>query len=243
MSFTAVLHSEWIKVTSVRAVLGTLLAVPAVSLAVTVLVLATTGASDAYGDDPVHRAFYAIGFAQIAAVAFGTSAVAAEYAAGALRISLAAVPRRGVFYAAKTAVVAGAALGVGLLTSFASFFAGQAFLGEDAIGLGTPGALRACVGAGIHLALMSALAAGLTCVLRRAALVLGLLIPAFLILPFVISDVAGSAVRYLPDRAGQQILHQDPAGGPGAWTGLTVTALWAAAALLAGWAAVRRRDT
>ncbi|MER6914580.1 ABC transporter permease [Streptomyces sp. NPDC000594] len=242
MSVTAVLRSEWIKIVSIRSGPGTLLAVPAVALAVTVLVFATAGASEAYGDDPVHRAFFAIGFAQIAAIAFGTTAVATEYTGGGLRISLTAVPRRGVFYAAKTAVVTGAALGAGLVGSFASFLAGQAFLDEDAIGLGTPGALRACAGAGVYLALMSALATGLTFLLRSAALVLSLLVPAVLILPFVISDVAGSAVGYLPDRAGQQILHQDPTGGPGAWTGLAVTALWAAAALLAGWAAVRRRD-
>ena len=212
-------------------------------MAVTVLVFATVGGTELNGtDDPVFGAFYAINFAQIAAIAFGATAVSSEYVNGALRISLCAVPHRGLFYAAKTAAVAGAALAVGLATAFATFFAGQAFLGEDAIGLGEPGALRACVGAGIYLALMALFAAGLTFLLRSATAVLSLLIPFILIVGFVVGDLAGSAADYLPDRAGQQVLHQVPEGGVGSWTGLAVTALWAAAALLAGGWAVRRRD-
>ncbi|MFC8534513.1 ABC transporter permease [Streptomyces sp. NPDC057249] len=242
MSVTAVLHSEWIKIRSVRASFGSLLAVFAAALAVTVLVFATVGRAEAGGDDPVFGAFYALNFAQIAAVAFGATAVSAEYVGGALRISLSAVPRRGLFYAAKTAIVGAAALGVGLVTAFAAFFVGQAFPGEHAIGLGEPGALRACVGGGIYLALMALFATGLSFLLRSAVAVLSLLVPFLLIVSFVVGDIAGGAAAYLPDRAGQQILHQDPAGGPGPWTGLAVTALWAAAALAAGWWAVRRRD-
>ncbi|WPO76205.1 ABC transporter permease subunit [Streptomyces sp. KN37] len=243
MSVPAVLHSEWIKIRSVRASIGSLLAVFAATPAITLLVFATVGRAEAEGgEDPVFGAFYAINFAQIAAIAFGATAVSSEYAGGALRISLSAVPRRGLFYAAKTAIVATAALVVGLATAFATFFAGQAFLGKYAIGLGEPGALRACIGGGIYLALMALFATGLTFLLRSAVAVLSLLIPFILIVSFVVGGIAVGAASYLPDRAGQQVLHQDPAGGLGAWTGLAVTALWAAAALVAGWWAVHRRD-
>lgn len=243
MSVPAVLHSEWIKIRSVRASFGSLLAVFAATLAITLLVFTTVGRAEAEGgEDPVFGAFYAINFAQIAVIAFGATAVSSEYAGGALRISLSAVPRRGLFYAAKTAIVATAALVVGLATAFATFFAGQAFLGKYAIGLGEPGALRACIGGGIYLALMALFATGLTFLLRSAVAVLSLLIPFILIVSFVVGGIAEGAASYLPDRAGQQVLHQDPAGGLGAWTGLAVTALWAAAALVAGWCAVHRRD-
>ncbi|MER8073635.1 ABC transporter permease [Streptomyces sp. NPDC094034] len=243
MSVIAVLHSEWIKIRSVRASFGALLAVFAATLAITLLVFATVGRAEAEGgEDPVFGAFYAINFAQIAAIAFGATAISSEYTGGALRISLSAVPRRGLFYAAKTAIVATAALVVGLATAFATFFAGQAFLGKYAIGLGEPGALRACIGGGIYLALMALFATGLTFLLRSAVAVLSLLIPFILIVSFVVGGIAEGASAYLPDRAGQQILHQYPAGGLGPWTGLAVTALWAAAALLAGWWAIHRRD-
>ncbi|AJE87005.1 putative ABC transporter permease [Streptomyces albus] len=152
------------------------------------------------------------------------------------------MPRRGLLYGAKTAVILGAALLTGLATGFLSFLAGQAFLGSEALTLGDPGVLRACAGAGIQLALMALLAAGLTVLLRSAVTVLSLLIPFLLIVSFVVGDIAGGAAAYLPDRAGQQVLHTHPEGPLGAWQGLAVCAAWAALAALAGWWAIRRRD-
>ncbi|MGW0736816.1 ABC transporter permease [Streptomyces sp. NPDC002851] len=241
---TAVLHSEWIKVKSLRGTAGSLLAVFLVTVGITALAVGTVGQAEADnpGFEAVFGAFYALNFGQIAAIAFGATAFSSEYLNGALRVSLAAVPRRGVFYAAKVTVVGALALAVGLVTSFTSFLLGQAFMGPYAIGLDAPGALRACFGAGLYLALMALLAAGLTAVLRSGVAVLSILLPFVLIVSFVVGDVAGSAADYLPDRAGQQILHADPGDGLGPWTGIGVLALWAAAAVLAGGWLVRRRD-
>ncbi|MET8746750.1 ABC transporter permease [Streptomyces sp. NPDC004728] len=244
MSTTAVLRSEWIKIRSVRSVMGSLISVLAVTLAITLLAFSTVGQAEAdnAGAEPVFDAFYALNFGQIAAISFGATAISSEYLNGALRISLAAVPRRNLFYAAKIALVGAPALVVGLVTSFGAFLVGQLFMGEYAIGLGEPGALRAAFGGGIYLALMALFAAGLTVVLRSAVAVLSLLIPFVLIVSFVVGDVAGGAAQYLPDRAGQLVLHQNPEGSLGPWGGLAVTAAWAVAALLAGWWALRRRD-
>lgn len=244
MTLTAVLHSEWIKIRSIRSIYGSLMAVLATTLTITVLVLGTAGQEQAEraGSDALLNAFFALNFGQIAAIAFGATAVSSEFLNGALRISLAAVPRRSLFYGAKMTVIGGSVLVVGLVTSFAAFLVGQLFLGEYAIGLGHPGALRAAFGGGIYLALMALLAAGLTALLRSAVAVLSLLIPLLLIVPFVFVDFATAVARYLPDRAGQAVLHQNPEDGLGPWTGLAVAAVWAAAALLAGWWAVRNRD-
>ncbi|MFF1834551.1 ABC transporter permease [Streptomyces sp. NPDC058231] len=244
MSTTAVLRSEWIKIRSVRSVAGSLMAVFLATLAVTVLAFATVGQAEADdpGTDLVFGAFYALNFGQIAAISFGATALSSEYLNGALRVSLAAVPRRNLFYAAKMTLVGVLALVVGLATSFTAFLVGQMFMGEYAIGLGEPGALRAAFGGGMYLALMALFAAGLTALLRSAVAVLSLLIPFILIVSFVVGDVASGAAKYLPDRAGQLVLHQHPEGSPGPWAGLAVTAAWAAAALFAGWWAIRRRD-
>ncbi|MER6018403.1 ABC transporter permease [Streptomyces anulatus] len=244
MTLTAVLHSEWIKIRSIRSIYGSLMAVLATTLTITVLIMGTSGQEQAAqaGSDALLNAFFALNFGQIAAIAFGATAVSSEFFNGALRISLAAVPRRSLFYAVKMATIGGSALVVGLVTTFTTFLVGQLLLGEHAIGLGHPGALRAAFGGAIYLALMALLAAGLTALLRSAVAVLSLLIPLFLIVPFVLVDVATAVVRYLPDRAGQAVLQQNPGDGLGPWTGLAVTAAWAAAALLAGWWAVRNRD-
>lgn len=243
MSTTAVLRSEWIKIRSVRSVAGSLIAVFLVTLAVTLLAFATVGQAEAENsDDLVFGAFYALNFGQIAAISFGATALSSEYLNGALRISLAAVPRRGLFYAVKMTLIGALALVVGLTTSFTAFLVGQLFMGEYAIGLGEPGVLRAAFGGGIYLALMALLAAGLTVVLRSAVAVLSLLIPFVLIVSFVVGDIASGVALYLPDRAGQLVLHQNPEGDLGPWAGQAVTAGWAGLALLAGWCAMRRRD-
>ncbi|MFE2020153.1 ABC transporter permease [Streptomyces sp. NPDC059499] len=244
MSTTAVLYSEWIKIKSVRSVSGPLIAVFAATLAITVLTFATVGQAEADNADAelVFGAFYALNFGQIAAISFGATALSSEFLNGAMRISLSAVPRRGLFYAAKMSVVGGLALIVGMITSFTTFLVGQMFMGDYAIGLGEPGALRAAFGGGIYLTLMALFAAGLTALLRSAVAVLSLLIPFILIVSFVVGDIAGGVAQYLPDRAGQLVLHQNPEGSLGPWTGLAVTAAWAGAALLAGWWAVRKRD-
>ncbi|MFD6275349.1 ABC transporter permease [Streptomyces sp. NPDC060209] len=244
MSTTAVLHSEWIKIKSVRSVSGSLIAVFAATISVTVLAFSTVGQAEADnpGNDLLFSAFYALNFGQIAAISFGATALSSEFLNGALRISLTAVPSRSLFYVAKMAVVGGLALVVGLITSFATFLVGQLFMGEYAIGPGEPGALRAAFGGGVYLALMALLAAGLTAVLRSAVAVLSLLIPFILVVSFVVGDIAGDVAQYLPDQAGQLVLHGTHEGSLGPWTGLAVTAGWAAAALVAGWWTLRKRD-
>ncbi|MET7309405.1 ABC transporter permease [Streptomyces sp. NPDC005134] len=244
VSTIAVLRSEWIKIRSVRSVAGSLIAVFLATLAVTVLAFATVGQAEADNPDAdlVFGAFYALNFGQIAAISFGATALSSEYLNGALRVSLAAVPHRDLFYAAKMTLIGTLALVIGLVTSFTAFLVGQLFMGEYAIGLGEPGALRAALGGGVYLALMALLAAGLTALLRSAVAVLSLLIPFILIVSFVVGDIAGGVAQYLPDRAGQLVLHQNPEGSLGPWTGLAVTAAWAGAALLTGWWAMRRRD-
>ncbi|MGW0856625.1 ABC transporter permease [Streptomyces sp. NPDC002690] len=240
----AIVRSEWIKARSVRAVHGSLTAVFVVAVAISVLVSATVGQAEMNHPDadPVFNAFYTLNFAQIAAMAFGATSFSSEFVGGALRVSLTAVPRRDLFYAAKTVVVGVAALIVGEAAGLVSFLLGQLFMGEFAIGLGHPGALRAVLGSGVYLALMALLAAGLTALLRSAVVVMSILVPFILIVSFVVGDMASGAADLLPDRAGQLILHENPVGSLGPWTGLAVTAAWTAVALLAGWWAIRTRD-
>jgi ABC-2 type transport system permease protein len=239
MSFVPVLHSEWLKIRTLRSLLGSLCAVLLVTVAFSALAGLDTDGADF---DPLYSAFFGVNFGQVAAIAFGTTAVSAEFHGGALRQSLAAVPARGRWFAAKALAVAGPALGVGLVTGLVTLAVGRAALGGQAHALTWGEGLRAAAGCGIYLMLMALFAAGLTAVLRSGVATLSILVPFLLIVSFVVGDMSGGVADVLPDRAGQAVLHHAPDGSLGPWSGLAVTALWAAAALAAGAWRVRRRD-
>ncbi|WP_030808959.1 ABC transporter permease subunit [Streptomyces sp. NRRL F-2799] len=232
MPFVPVLHAEWIKIRTLRSLLGALAAV----FVVTVAFSAVT-AAQADRSDPLYSVFSGVSLGQVAAVVFGALAVSGEYRGGALRLTLAAVPCRARWFAAKAVAVALPVLAVGLPTGLVTLAVGRA-----TAGLTWAEGLRGAVGCALYLTLMALFAAGLAAVLRSGVGTLGLLIPFLLIVSFVVGDLASGAADYLPDRAGQLALHSAPEGPLGPWAGLAVTALWAGAALGAGAWCVRRRD-
>ncbi|MFF3765433.1 ABC transporter permease [Streptomyces sp. NPDC001922] len=244
--FTAVLRSEWTKIRSVRSLVVCLASILVVTVAITVLVCALSGAEDATEPDfePVSFVFYGLNFGQVTAICFGVLGTAGEYGTGSVRISLTAVPRRGRLYAGKLGVAGGLALAVGLLTGFCCLLGGQALLGEHGVGPGAPGALRAAVGCGLYLALLTVLSAGVATVLRSSVGALGLLAPLFLVVSPVLGSLSATrdAAQFLPDRAGWQMLHPVPEGALGAWSGAGVMAAWTAVAVWAGWRMLDRRD-
>ncbi|TPQ18459.1 ABC transporter permease subunit [Streptomyces sporangiiformans] len=239
MPFAPVLHSEWIKIRTLRSLVAGLCAILVVTAAFSALAALDTDGTDF---DPLFSALFGVSFGQTAAIAFGALAVSSEFQGGALRVSLAAVPHRGRWYAAKATVVGVAVLGVGLLTGCVSLAVGKAVLGDKGSGLSWGEGLRGAVGCGIYLALMALFAAGLTALLRSGVATLSILVPFLLLVSFVIGDLSGSVADFLPDKAGQVVLHETSEGALGPWTGLAVTACWTAAALLAGAWSVRRRD-
>ncbi len=239
-TLTPVLRAEALKVRTLRSLCGTLLALFAVTTAFSAL----AGVSDTSDPDfdPLFTALSGVLPGQIAAVAFGATAVSSEYRTGGIRLTLAAVPRRGRWYAAKLAAVAVPLLAVGLPTALTALLAARAGLGTAAERLALGVQVRAVVGCGVYLTLMALLAAGLTTLFRSGVATLATLIPLLLVIPFVFGETAGGIAEFLPDRAGQVVLHQTYDGTLGPWTGLAVTALWAAAAVLAGAWRLHRRD-
>jgi ABC-2 type transport system permease protein len=239
MTFTPVFHSEWIKIRTLRSQVAALAMILVVTAVFSALASADTGGDDF---DPLFAVFFGVTFGQIAAIAFGTTAVSSEFQGGALRLSLAAVPHRGRWFAAKATAIAVPVFSVGLLTGAVTLVVGKAVLGADADGLGAAEQVRGVVGCAVYLTLMALLAAGLTAVLRSGVTTLSIVIPFLLIVSCVVGDASSDIADLLPDRAGQVALHATWDGAMGPWTGLGVTALWAAAALAAGAWSVRRRD-
>ncbi|GGW27544.1 ABC transporter permease [Streptomyces griseoloalbus] len=240
MQSAPVLRSEWLKIRTTRSLLGTLLALFAVTTAFSALAAAPDPSDPDF--DPLFTTFSGVLPGQIAAISFGAMAVSSEFHNGALRVSLAAVPQRGRWFAAKVTSIAVPALVVGLLTSLAALLAARAGLGPAADTLTGGEQVRAVAGCAVYLTLTALFAAGLTTLLRSGVATLSLLIPFILVVSFVIGDAAGTVVEFMPDRAGQLVLQQTHEGTLGPWSGLAVTALWTAAALLAGAWSLNRRD-
>ncbi|MFG3107786.1 ABC transporter permease [Streptomyces tendae] len=240
MNLTPVLRAEALKALTLRSLCGTLLALFAVTTAFSAL----AGVSDTSDPDfdPLFMALSGVMPGQIAAVAFGAVVVSSEYQGNGIRLALSAVPQRGRWFAAKLVVVAVPALGVGLVTALAALLAARAGLGTAADALTVGEQVRGVVGCGVYLMLMALFAAGLTALFRSGVATLSTLIPFILVVSFVIGDAAGTVADFLPDKAGQIVLYRTYDGTLGPWTGLAVTALWAAAALLAGFWRLRRRD-
>ncbi|WP_370414940.1 ABC transporter permease [Streptomyces fradiae] len=254
---SAVLQSEWTKIRTVSSTVWTL----ASALAVTVAMSAALSAllKSTFDDlseleqatfDPTFVSFSGMVLGQLAMVVFGVLVVGTEYSSGMIRTSLAAVPQRATFLFSKIAVAGVLALVVGLVTSFLSFFLGQALLGDHRTTLGADNVLRAVVGAGLYMALIALFSMGVATMLRSSMLSLGILVPFFFLISQILSAVpkAKEVARYFPDQAGSKIMQvvPDAMGSEkapyGPWGGLGIMVLWVVAALLGGYLVLKKRD-
>ncbi|MEV6314700.1 ABC transporter permease [Streptomyces sp. NPDC051776] len=255
MAATNVLRSEWTKIRSVTSTLWTLSLAFAVSLALGALISIVTRnsfddmpARDQFSFDATFTSFAGMGLGQLAMIVFGVLVVSSEYSTGMIRTSLAAVPQRATLLFSKVAVATALAFLIGFVTSFGAFFLGQALLGDHSVSIDEPGVLRAVFGAGIYMGLIAMFSMGIAAMLRSPLLSLGILMPFF----FIISNVLGNvdATRkvgqYLPDQAGSRVMQvvtpPDDTAPYGPWGGLGIMVLWVVAALLGGYAVLRRRD-
>ncbi|MET9960916.1 ABC transporter permease subunit [Streptomyces sp. NPDC006326] len=257
MSFPAVLRSEWTKIRTVASTTWTLVAALVVTVGVSAGLCAVVNAT--FTDmpqeqqltfDPTLASFAGMTLGQLAMIVFGVLVVGTEYSSGMIRTSLAAVPRRAQFLFGKLLVATALALVVGLVTSFLSFFLGQAILGDHSIGIDEPNVLRAVVGAGLYMAMIALFSMGVATVLRSSMLALGILMPFFFLVSTILGAVSATrkVAQYFPDQAGSKIMQtvpgaMDSAEAPyGPWGGFGIMALWVLAAVLGGYLVLRKRD-
>ncbi|MEU7722641.1 ABC transporter permease [Streptomyces tibetensis] len=255
MAVTQVVRSEWTKIRSVASTVWTLSLVVVVTVALGMLISALSknefdsmSAQDRAEFDPTFISFAGMSLGQLAMIVFGVLVVSNEYSTGMIRTSLAAVPQRGSFLFSKIAVASGLALLVGLVTSFAAFFLGQAMLGSHRAEIGDPGVLRAVLGGGLYMALIAMFSMGVAAMLRSPMLSLGILMPFFFLISNILGNVDATKKvgRFLPDQAGSKIMQvvtpidDDTPYGP--WGGLGIMGLWVLAALIGGYVLLKKRD-
>jgi ABC-2 type transport system permease protein len=191
---------------------------------------------------------------QLVIAVLGALTITSEYSTGMIRTSLVSVPRRGTIYAAKGLVFGAVALVTGMVTSFASFFAGQALLaGVHAdVSLSQPGVLRAVIGGGLFLAACGLLSYGIGGVLRHTAGAIaasvGLLFVSWTLSMFLPGPPSGwlgqaDIDKWIPFNAGGAIWeHVSGVNLFSPWIGFAVFCCYAAAAIVAGLVVFLRRD-
>jgi len=257
------LRSEWVKLRTVRSTAWSLLLFVGISILFTSLLTSgssTEGGSPGHGgdNDIVLESLAGVWFGAIAAAVLAVLVITSEYSTGMIRTTLAANPRRRTVLAAKTAIVGGVVLVLGLATSAACFQIGQWFLrgngfnydgGYPAVTLADHEALRAVLGTGVYLGLLAVFALGVGAVLRHTAgaitVVLAALLAPVIALNFLPDSIADWVEKYCLMGAGlaiQQTVVRDDTIPLSPEGGLLVAAVYAAVPLLLALWLIGRRD-
>jgi ABC-type transport system involved in multi-copper enzyme maturation permease subunit len=135
------LRSEFTKLRSVRSTYWTIAALFIVSVGIAAIAgfaIASnihSNPANKAGMDATQASLVAFfEFGQLIIAVLGALAITSEYSTGMIRTSLTAMPRRGTVFAAKLIVFGVMALVISLITSFVSFFVGQAALSGSGVG-------------------------------------------------------------------------------------------------------------
>ena len=138
---------------------------------------------------------------------------------------------------------------VGEVTSFVSFFVGQALISGHAphAALGDPGVARAVVGGGLYLAALAVLSVAAGALLRHPAAAIACMMAVVLVLPAIAQALPDSwrnpVTEFWPTQAGNQVTsvyHSAHTLQP--WPGFGVMCLFVAIVYAIAWTLLDRRD-
>ena len=255
------LHAEWTKTRTVASTGWLLLAVIALTVAVGAAAAAGTScpSGTACRVDPAKVSLTGIDLGQAIVAIVAVLAISNEYSTGMIRVTLAAMPRRGLVLAAKAALVTGLVLVAGAVGVLGSLLAGRLMLpgqgytvarGFTALSLGDGPMLRATAGSVLYLGLIALLSLGVAALVREAAVAIGVTLGLLYLFPIIAAVVSADPhwQRHLeqigPMQAGLYIQATTnlPALPLSPWAGLGVLALWACGALVLGTLSLRLRD-
>ena len=255
------LRAEWTKLRTAPETTWLLIATVALTVAVSTAAAAATRCptGTACHVDVPKLSLTGIDFGQAVVAVLAVLMISNEYSTGMIKVTLAAVPRRGQMLAAKAILVTGLVLVAGTVAALGSLLAGRLMLpgrgftaarGFLALSLGNGPVLRATAGAVLYLGLIALLSLGVAALVREPAAAAGVVLALLYLFPLIAQAASADPAwqRHLeqigPMEAGLAIeattgLRSLPIGP---WAGLGVLAAWAAAALLGGGLVLRWRD-
>jgi ABC-type transport system involved in multi-copper enzyme maturation permease subunit len=254
--FGDVLASEWTKLRSVRSTYWTVLTAIVLGIGLGAAISAgnasaykTMSASDKATFDPTSLSTAGLFFSQLALGVLAVLVMSSEYSTGTIRTTVSAVAQRSFILAAKSLLVGVVGLLLALGIAFGAFFIGQAiFAGHNLnVSITDPGVMRAVIGAGLYIAVLTLFALGLATIIRHTAGAITALVAIVFIVPIVSNLLPDNWQNhfssYLPANAGGSItsvIHQPNTLHP--WAGFAVFVAWALVTLGVGWYLLRTRD-
>jgi ABC-2 type transport system permease protein len=255
-TFLGAVRSEFTKIRSVRSTYWTLLALVVVTVGFGALASWGVAAHGHVGPgfDAAAHSLVGLYISQLIIGVLGVLVITSEYSTGMIRTTLTTNPHRGMMIAAKALVFAAVAFVTGLITSFASFFLGQALMSSHHISttLSQPHVLRAVIGGALFLTAVGLLAFGIGLLMRHTAgaisTVVGLLFVLTILVNFLPQSWQNHVDKWMPADAGTQIWQAVPLPKGSTpplfapWTGFAVFCAYAAIALIAGAWLFRKRD-
>jgi ABC-2 type transport system permease protein len=249
-----VLLSEWIKFRSLRSSVWTLLTAVVLSIGIGALFSAVSASqyhtfspADRASFSPISTSLNGTLFSQLAIGVLGVLLISGEYSTGMIRSSLTVVPKRLPMLWGKLAVFAGVVFTLTLVTSFVSFFLGQALLSSHHlnVSISAPGALRSVIGAAMYVTVAGMIGMALGALLRNTAAGISTFVAAFFVIP-PLTDLLPASwsshfAQYLPAAAGESLFEggRDLTHALAPWAGFGV--LCAYAVMLIAFAAWRLR--
>lgn len=251
------LHAEWTKLRTVSGPAWLLITAVAATVAVSTAAVSSARCPVAgCGLDPARTSLAGVYLGQALMAVLGVLTIGNEYSTGMIRVTLAAMPRRFAFLAAKAAVLAGPALVTAAIAVAGSALAGRLILpgrgftaahGYPSLAGGAD--LRAAAGTAVYLALIALLALGVGVIVRDSAAAVGVILGLLYLFPIVAGVVSDPVLaRHLqqigPMTAGLAVeattgLREMPLTP---WQGLGVLAAWTAGALAVAAVTLRLRD-
>ncbi|MFI0260964.1 ABC transporter permease [Streptomyces sp. NPDC017056] len=244
------LASEWTKIRSVRSTMWTLGAMIILVVGVGLLTALALSTTDQTFDPLLGGAWFGLLLGTLCVIPLGVLVISSEYGTGMIRTTFTACPSRARVLTAKAIVLFALTFVITTVSTtlvsllHAGMLDGPAPTGDQW--------LRATVGAGLYVALLSLLAMGAGSLLRHSAgaisamtglVLLPMLLAVFMIGSESLQPLAKAMIQYsIPSSLGAIYGQPFLPGGPEGWQPLLVLAGVTAVVLGGAYAALEKRD-
>jgi ABC-2 type transport system permease protein len=267
LTFGGVLHSEWIKLHSLRSTLWCYLVIIVITIGLGFL-LAAAYRTDGTGELPniqqqgvwLQVATLGVGFSQLVAAVLGALVITGEYGTGMIRSTLTAVPGRISALVAKVLVFGVTTFVVGLVSIIATALLTAPLLPAKGIhpDLGDGHVWLALIGGAGYLALIGMMSLAIGALIRNSAGGIAVSLGLILVVPTILqilvgvtrADWAKNVGVFLPGSAGGRLYAYTPGEAAAAsgtlvlepWQGLLVLLAWVIVLFVAASVLLKRRD-